>query len=252
MNILNATAYGDKLHKSIVPNITTVYSRAKRRSGVLGLLLGICFIVMIVSIILFITTGERTVKKGWENHYEAFGSSFGNTNLHPNMAFLPGIVIGAIGFITFIVFVSICGVRVLKLRTLKTLVSEIQAQEKVSLAHLSISQGFRTPSTASIIRIINRLIETGNIQDYEIIDEVGVARTSAHARPSDFNIASTGGGGIGIGARVGAAISAFTNPAGTQIQPQPSQPRATHCAGCGSAIKKGSGRFCEFCGTRLD
>lgn len=252
MNILNATAYGDNLYKSIVPNIATAHRRAKRRSTVLSLLLGICFIVMVVSIVLFIATGERTVKKGWEDHYDAFGSNFGNTNLHPNMVFLPGIIIGAIGFVISIIFISICGARVLKLRTLKTIVSEIQAQEKASLAHLSISQGFRTPSTASIIRIINRLIETGNIQDYEVIDELGVARTSAHARPSDFNTASTGGGGIGIGARVGAAISAFTNPAGTQVQPQPSQPRATHCAGCGSAIKKGSGRFCEFCGTRLD
>lgn len=250
MNIFNATAYGDNLYKSIVPNIATAHRRAKRRSTALSLLLGICFIVMVVSIVLFIATGERTVKKGWEGHYDAFGSSFGNTKLHPNMVFLPGIIIGAIGFVIFIVFISICGARVLKLRALKTLVSEIQAQEKVSFAHLSISQGFRAPSTASIIRIVNRLIETGDLQNYEVIDEVGVARTSIHARSSDF---STVNAPIGIGARVSAAISAFTHPASAQAQPaQPPQPRATHCAGCGSAIKKGSGRFCEFCGTRLD
>jgi len=247
------TATADALFKSIVPNIGGTYARAKKRTTLFSLLIAAGFIVMVVSIILMFTTGERSVKKGWEGHYSAFGANFGNTTISPNMAFLPFAIIGAATFVVFIVLTSKNGMRQSKLGTLNTLVNEIASQEKASLAYLSISQGFSPISKASVIRIINRLIETKNLEGYEVIDEVGVARTDAKAVPSDFNVVAAPQP-VGIGARVGAAISAFTNPASDQTQQpaQPAKPRPTHCAGCGSAIKKGSGRFCEFCGTRLE
>lgn len=245
---------GSALYNNIVPNIPDAYYKVKKHTTVFGLLIAVCFVILVFSVVMFIVTGERTVKQGWQSHYDAFGPSIGNTDLHPNFAFLPGIILGAVGLITFIVLTSTCGARASKLKTLKELVFEIGAQEKASLDFLSIRQGFVPLSKAAVIRIINRLIETGNLQDYEVIGEVGVARTSFHAHPSDFNVIDTGKS-VGFGARVGAAISAFTNPAAAKAQQapqQPPQPRQTHCVGCGSAIKKGSGRFCEFCGTRLD
>ena len=242
----NAGMTGDGLFNAVVPNVANAYRRSKIRLTMFSILLLVSLVTTILCVVFMFITGDPAA--GWERHHEIFGSG----PRSPNTTFIPFVIIGAATFVTSIVFTSILGVRVARLHTLNTLVIEIVSQQKASIDFLSIRQGFNPISNVAVVRIINRLIETGNLQDYEVIGEVGVAHTSLHARPSDFNVVNTP---PTLGARVGAAINAFTNPNKQQQPtqpPAPEQPRSNRCSGCGSAITKKSGRFCEFCGIRLD
>ena len=85
--------------------------------------------------------------------------------------------------------------------------------------------------TGAVIRIVAKLIETGNLDGYEIVGEAGVAKTELDADETDFIVAP---------------------PAATHVtQVIVQQPRQTSCPNCGAPITQSSGKFCSHCGTKL-
>ena len=145
-----------------------------------------------------------------------------------------------VGFFMFPVGAMIIGVGQygrIKDRKILTLIREIEASERISIQSLSINFVI---GTAGTIMLIRRLIETKNLEGYEIIGEMGVAKITAGATPQDF-----------MGAQ-GANMGFAGSPVGMgQPVGQPAQQRRTHCAGCSAPIRENTGRFCNHCGTKI-
>ena len=129
-----------------------------------------------------------------------------------------------IGVIPFIIF----SFSFEKYNKLERLMSDIKEVEKRRFDAVYLK--FQLDNDA-IIRIVAKLIETGNLEGYEIIGGVGIAKKDLRACEDDFIIVPPATAHI------------------TQVIVQ--QPKRTNCAGCGAPITHESGRFCKFCGTKL-
>ena len=115
-----------------------------------------------------------------------------------------------------------------KIDTSVKLMNEIKKTDKRRLDALF---AYHSLGKTQMIAIINKLIETKNLEGYEVIGDVGIAKTELHAAESDFEVAP---------------------PVYTQvIIQQPLEKRPNNCPNCGAAIKEDSGKFCPFCGTRV-
>ena len=88
--------------------------------------------------------------------------------------------------------------------------------EMILLAHVNKEEA---------IKIINRIIEAGNLIGYEIVGEIGVAKKELHATVKDFDVIP-------------------------QIIVQNQEALRT-CPNCGAAVTKENRNYCSFCGTVL-
>ena len=195
-----------------------------RRAGSRGTIIGILMIVG--GLILFMSPAFFPMQ------YDEWGFL-----VPPPEAF----ILTIIGFFMFPaggIVIAVSQMGRFKDRKILTLIQEIEANERVSIQNLSINF---TIGTAGTIMLVRRLIETQNLQGYEVIGEVGVARITAQARPQDFTNQGMGVAGGGT----------MAQPVGQPVvQPQPQ--RRTHCAGCSAPIRENTGRFCQHCGTKVN
>jgi len=223
------------LLKAITPNVQNTYKR-KKGLNTLFLLLGIGSIALFIfSMILMFTTGEWKTNQGWESHVQHFGHNVGNSSREPNTAYVPLVIAGVVGAIVFLTLAISRMTANRRRKALVKIIEKVTLNNKVGMEDLAFCMCNMRPlvnNEEALARIVERLIETKNIEGYEVIGLVGVAKTSLRARESDFVVAQ------------------HVNVVGGNTTTQEQQ-RATHCAGCGSAITKESGKFCGFCGTKL-
>ena len=195
---------GTDLLRNVKPNMKSTYKAAKIRTG-------LCACLIPVGFILFVTGGFMGV------------SSF-------NPGFPPGVLIGffmfgAGGFLTVFSSISIA-----KLKHLIGLIDEIQGHDKVSLESLSLHG---TIGKSSLMLIIKKLINTGNLNEYELIGESGVAKKSIQARENDFT----------------STTSTATATASAWAENTPPPPK--RCPNCGASVTEKNERTCRFCNSRL-
>jgi len=144
-----------------------------------------------------------------------------------SFGFMALTLIGFVGFGICGMVLNVLHLKKEKYKHLIILLDEIKMNDKSIIDNLSIT---RTIGKNSVIGIIRKLIETKNLEDYEIIGDIGVAQKSLQARVSDFAVV--------VNKQV--IMTA-------QQEPQ----RPPRCSSCGAAVKQDSGRFCAFCGTKL-
>jgi predicted XRE-type DNA-binding protein len=193
----------------IVPNIAAIHKKLNKRKILFACLIPVSVIMFMGGGILFGTTG----------------SDFG-----PNFAMMPIMFLGFFSFPVWGILIGITSMKTASYQVLINLINEISFQDKCHLDSLTLS---KMTGRSTVIMAINKLIETGNLPDYEVIGDVGVAKTSLRARVSDFPAA---------------AASAF-HPAATPTEVAPSR---THCPGCRAPITRQTDRFCPFCGVKMD
>ena len=246
--------------KSVRPQVSAACRRIEKFPILFGLLSFGSVILFIMTIALLSAMGERTTRPrpGWETHYNTFGANAGNsiTTLTPAMQYLPTLILGVVGFFVFLVLAIVLAVRVHRLCALRTLVREISSVDKVAFDNLSIRRSVYSLSNATTAAVVKKLIDTRNLDGYEVIGELGVAKISFHARESDFPkpqsaVANTANA---IGKAVGNITREFTSGFNNTPAPQKEEakPKNHRCPSCGSAITTASNRFCEFCRTRLE
>jgi len=146
------------------------------------------------------------------------------------MGFPPLIPVAMLIFMGGGIMTGVFSVRLAKYNQLKNFIGEIKGHDKISIDSLTLSKYI---GKSSVLLLIKRLIQTKNLADYEIIGEVGVAKKSLHATTRDFASRSDNA----------APVNAHA--------PVEGKKRDHRCPGCGTAITH-AGRFCDFCGTRLD
>ena len=138
--------------------------------------------------------------------------------------FMLPLVITFIGFI----FVFIYMFSLEKYNKLENLMNDIKDADKRRFDAMRL---IYVLNKDAVMRITEKLIETGNLDGYEIIGDVGVAKTELDATETDFIVAP---------------------PAATHVtQVIVQQPRQTSCPNCGAPITQNSGKFCSHCGTKL-
>jgi len=153
----NGAVYVGNLAARVRPNMESVNRRATRRIVLSLLLIPLAIGVLVTGIVMSVNS-------------DTFGPS-------------PLIFVG-MGCIFFsFVLASVMGALKIAPSKIVTLMNEVRANEKVALDSLSLS-AFAGPAQVSLV--VKRLIETGNLSGYELIGDVGVARTSIMARESDF------------------------------------------------------------------
>ena len=192
---------GETLLRRVKPNIVRLYHRYM----VLGIISGVG---IAGSVAMFMGGGMAGM-----GNFDA--GSFG---------FSPLVYVGFAGIAICSMLMSLFFTLAYHKKILKDLLMEIKGHEKVSIENLSLQHVGR----GSLLLIIKKLISTGNLHGYEVVGEVGVARTDIGARVSDFM----------VGGRVAAA-------------PQSSRPKKNKCDSCGANVTESTGDFCKFCGTRL-
>ena len=113
-----------------------------------------------------------------------------------------------------------------RLSILINLKERIRKNDKLRLDSISVSCVTDKDTT---IKIINRLIETGHLSEYEIIGDVGIAKKQLGAVEKDFKVI----------------------PQFTQVIINEREPLRT-CPQCGAAVTKDNRNYCSFCGTLLN
>ena len=152
----------------------------------------------------------------------AFTGSFMDSGGFP-----PTIFIGMVCFMGGGVLSGVMGIKKAYISQIVNLMNEIKSHDKISIESLSLSTYV---GKAQMIMLIKKLIETGNLSEYQVIGEVGVAKITVQARESDFVSTAT-----------------YVNgPVTVTAHPKPSK-----CPSCGSPITKDDDKFCDHCGTRL-
>lgn len=146
----------------------------------------------------------------------------------------PFALIGFFGFGACGILMGLFANKAAKIKLVIDFKNEIEARDKTNLDDLTLS---RYIGKNSVILIINKLIQTDNLRGYEIIGSVGVARTELMAKERDF---------------VSAAVTDALKVAKENIQSTQSTQRRYRCPSCGAAITEQTGKFCTFCGTRLE
>jgi len=159
--------------------------------------------------------------------FTVFARPFGFSGdmTQPNFAIVVPGMFGAV--IMFGIAFGYGGSRIFKINRLFEAINEIEGRDKVTIENLSLANFVGVAATTAIIE---KLIATGNLKGYEVIGEVGVARVGMRFTEADF----------GRQVKVVKEVTA-TAP----------QPRKTRCDSCGAAVTGRSGRFCDFCGTKL-
>ena len=184
---------GPSLLAKVKPNIQGELAKAKRRKNILFACIPLCMIMFMGGAVLSSVTA-----RGF---------------------FWPIPVIGFIGFGLTGVLLSVAHMNIFKLQALMTLIYEITGLERTSIDNLSLSL---TVGKSSVILIIRQLIATRNLDGYELIGEVGVAKTGT-ARASDF-------------------MPSMQSVSGQFFHT---------CGRCGAVIGEQGGAFCSYCGARL-
>lgn len=210
----------------IKPDIIGEFEKGKGRPGRFGLLMGLSIFLFVMSMILMFVTGEEV-----PDPFFGPGTTF--TVIEPNLFWLIGVFLGLAGIITFAIKLGLSASKQTKLKILRTTILEIRGRDKVSIESLSINRASFFPiSKSTILLILHRLIETGNLDGYEIIGEIGIAKVNSRAKLSDFG-----------GKNPPAAV--------VEEQPQVVTGRRGVCPGCGAGVGRSKGKACEFCGTGL-
>lgn len=194
------------LVESIKPNVNASHNSAKAKRNLFAVLIPVCMILFMGGFSL-----AFEIKEPFDP---------------PNFAFLLFGILGFIGFPICGVLMGFFSIKAAKFQIIITLKNEIEAHEKTKLDDLSLS-GYIGKN--SVVLVINKLIKTGNLVGYEVIGNVGVAKTELRAKERDFVTPSTGG---------------YTAPV--------ENTRRFKCPNCGAAITEKTGKFCTFCGTRLE
>lgn len=145
-------AVGGPLYKSIVPEIQTAYKRVEKH-----------FMQSVVPLLTFIVLAFPSLV------LNAF------TNGQAAKIFLIIAIAGSIGFVLSFIVTARYGLRMMRLLMLKNLIKEIQTQESQSLDSLSINNeaAIWSISRPALVNIINRLIETDNLDGYKVDVEAG-------------------------------------------------------------------------------
>lgn len=201
------------LVESIKPDINSTYNSAKNLRTLFIALIPVCMILFMGGGMLLGMTG----------------SDFG-----PNLAMLPILFLGFFGFGACGALTGVFANKAAKLKLVIDLKNEIEARDKTNLDDLSLSSYV---GKNSVILIINKLIETGNLKGYEVVGDVGVARTELRAKERDF---------------VSKAVVDALQVANENMRSAQNTQKRYRCPGCGAPITEQTGKFCTFCGVRLE
>jgi len=191
----------------IKPNMAAARRRYRSLAIFCGLMIPVCMVLFIVL---------PMVQLG------VFSDSLDVSSGFPSLIIIPFIGFGAFGMLT-----GYFGMRSHKAKLVMDIVTEATSKDKTSIATMTISKhmgenfGFL---------VVQKLIETQNLNGFRLIGEVGIAREGMKACESDF-----------------VTLSA---PAAQPVAASPSKPaRATKCPNCGAGTR--NEKFCRFCGTGL-
>lgn len=188
------------LDSNIVPNMTERCIKLKRRMVFLGLCIPICMVLFMGGAILSGVTG--------------------------NFAFIAFTPIGFFGFAATGVFLGLTGQKMSGAKFVVETIDEIYAKDCTYIKDLFLAQHIGVNKTLIIVK---KLIQTKNIDFYEVVGDVAVAKTELRLKAKDLikNTAS----------EVPTNINIITD-------------KPTKCPSCGSAITDNS-KFCSYCGSRL-
>ena len=148
----------------------------------------------------------------------------------PNFAIMIPAIFGAM--IMAVITASYGGMGIYKINRLIDVLDEIGDNDMAPLALLSMTELVGITPT---IAIINKLIQTKNLEGYEVIGQVGVAKITVQARESDF-----------------VKQARQSEPSFIGGDTQNTSQRRNQCDGCGARItERNRDKFCSFCGGKL-
>ena len=190
---------GNDLLDLVKPNIEAAHKRVSKKAVTFGALIPVCMVCFMAGLPL---------------------------GFMVSWAFIALTPIGFFGFGFCGIMIGVSGSKTFKYKLLVTLKNEIMWNDKISINSLSLSHAV---GTSSVIMLVKKMIDTGNLDGYEVIGQVGVAKRSVMARESDF-------------------AGAPAEPVRVVVDGVRRQ--LYNCPNCGNAITSGE-RFCDHCGTRL-
>jgi len=186
--------------KQVTENMQGKYSRLKTRVILFALCIPLCMI-------LFMCGGVLTGVTG-------------------NFAFIALTVIGFFCFPVSGIAVGITTAKAAAAKRTLGIIDEIYAKDCTYIKDLSLASHIGENKTLVLVK---RLIETKNVEFYEVVGDIAVAKTELRLKVSDL-----------IKKADSTSISTIN-----VIANKPSR-----CLSCGSAITDNS-KFCSYCGSRL-
>jgi len=194
----NSTNY----ERNIVPNMAEKFQTLKRRRTLL-------FVCMPLCMIFFMGGGVLS-------------------GVTQNFAFIAFVPIGFFGFAATGIALSFISNKITSVQSVVSLIGEINARDCTYFKDLSLA---RYVGENKILIIVKKLITTKNIDGYETVGDIAVAKKELYLKPSDLINNSTQGGSDS------SKINLTVN-------------RPTKCPNCGSAVTDNS-QFCSYCGSKL-